>query len=195
MSFRRRRVTRKLQGFLYATRGIQLEVIRRVAFGKAILAGAIGALAWELVVRVLILLGLPLFDLVFILGTMIAADARPQLWWPVGIAMHATVGAIWAIFYAYFFWSTFDWRPVAQGLLFSLGPALLAGLIMAPQMSLMHPLILQGRLLPTGLFGMNLGWGGPAGILIGHLVYGAVVGSLYVKPVGYRVGRRVLPYG
>ena len=195
MSFRRRRVTRKLQGFLYATRGIQLEVIRRVAFGKAILAGAIGALAWELVVRVLILLGLPLFDLVFILGTMIAADARPQLWWPVGIAMHATVGAIWAIFYAYFFWSTFDWRPVAQGLLFSLGPALLAGLIMAPQMSLMHPLILQGRLLPTGLFGVNLGWGGPAGILIGHLVYGAVMGSLYVKPVGYRVGRRVLPYG
>lgn len=195
MSFRRRRVTRKLQGFLYATRGIQLEVIRRVAFGKAILAGAIGALAWELVVRVLILLGLPLFDLVFILGTMIAADASPQLWWPVGMAMHATVGAIWAIFYAYFFWSTFDWRPVAQGLLFSLGPALLAGLIMAPQMSLMHPLIVQGRLLATGLFGVNLGWGGPAGILIGHLVYGAVVGSLYVKPVGYRVGRRVLPYG
>ena len=67
-------------------------MIRRVAFGKAILAGAIGALAWEVVLRVLTLLGLPLFDLVFILGTMIAADARPQLWWPVGMAMRLLLG-------------------------------------------------------------------------------------------------------
>lgn len=33
-------------------------MISRVAFGKAILAGAVGVLAWEVVVRVLILLGL-----------------------------------------------------------------------------------------------------------------------------------------
>jgi hypothetical protein len=170
-------------------------VIRRVAFGKAIVAGAIGAFVWEVVVRVLILVGLPLFDLVFILGTMVFADVNPWLWWPIGIAMHATVGAIWAIFYAYFFWSTFDLHPVAQGLIFSLGPAVLAGLIMVPQMSFMHALILEGKLLPSGLFGVKLGWGGPAGIVIGHLVYGAVMGGLYVKPVGYKVGRRVLPYG
>ena len=49
-------------------------MIRRVVFGKAILASAVGALAWEVVVRVLILPGLPLFDLVFILGTMITRD-------------------------------------------------------------------------------------------------------------------------
>jgi hypothetical protein len=172
-----------------------LEVIRRVAFGKAILAGAMGALAWDVVVRLLILLGLPLFDLVFILGTMITADVRPWIWWPVGMMMHATVGAIWAIFYAYFFWSTFDLKPSAQGVLFSLGPAVLAGVIMVPQMSFMHPFILEGKLAPSGIFGMQLGWGGPAGIVIGHLVYGALMGALYVKPVGYKAGRRVLPHG
>ncbi|HKY44571.1 MAG TPA: hypothetical protein VJM50_15890 [Pyrinomonadaceae bacterium] len=166
-----------------------------MAFGKAIVAGAVGALAWEVVIRVLILLGLPLFDLVFILGTMVTPDVRPWVWWPVGMAMHSTVGAIWAIFYAYFFWSTFDLQPFAQGLLFSLGPAVLAGLIMVPQMNFMHPLILQGELLTTGLFAVKLGWGGPAGIVLGHLVYGAVMGGLYVKPVGYKVGRSVLPYG
>ncbi len=173
----------------------ELEVIRRVAFGKAIVAGAVGAFAWEVVVRVLILLGLPLFDLVFILGTMVTADVSPWVWWPIGIAMHATVGAIWAIFYAYFFWSTFNLQPVSQGLLFSLGPAVLAGLIMVPQMSFMHALILEGKLLPAGLFGVKLGWGGPIGIVLGHLIYGAVMGGLYVKPVGYKVGARVLPYG
>ena len=170
-------------------------MIRRVAFGKAILAGAAGALAWEVVVRLLILLGLPLFDLVFTLGTLILGAVRPWLWWPVGMALHATVGAIWAIFYAYFFWSTYDWPPTIQGLLFSLGPAVLAGLIMVPQMGFMNPLMLDGTLLQPDLFATNLGWGGPAGILIGHLVYGSVMGTLYTKPVGYRVGRRILPYG
>ena len=168
-------------------------MIRRIAFGKAILAGATGALAWELAVRVLIWLGFPLFDLVYILGTMMLGDVRPWVWWPIGMALHATVGAIWAIFYAYFFWSTYDWPPLVQGLIFSLGPAVLAGLIMVPQMDFMHPLMLAGRLPAMRVFAAQLGWGGPVGIIIGHLIYGAVMGSLYVKPVGYRVGRRVLP--
>ena len=170
-------------------------MIRRVAFGKAILAGVAGALAWEAVARILILLGLPLFDLVFTLGTMLPGETRSWLWWPTGLAMHATVGAIWAIFYAYFFWSTYDWPPAAQGLLFSLVPAVLAGLIMVPQINFMHPLILNGQLPTTGVFGMRLGWGGPTGIILGHLIYGAVMGSLYVRPVGYRVGRRLRLHG
>ena len=170
-------------------------MIRRVAFRKAILAGAAGALAWEIAARLLILLGVPLFDLVFTLGTMVLGEVPAWEWWPVGMAIHAGVGAIWAIFYAYFFWSTYDWAPITQGLLFALGPATLAGLIMVPQMGFMHPLMLNGKLPTTGVFAIKLGWGGPAGIVIGHLIYGAVMGGLYVKPVGYRVGRRVLPYG
>jgi len=170
-------------------------MIRRVAFGKAIIAGAVGALAWEIAARILIFAGVPLFDLVYILGTMVLGDVRVWLWWPVGLMLHATVGAIWAIFYAYFFWSTFDWPASLQGLTFAIGPATLAGLVMVPQMSFMHRLILEGKLPPTGMFGVKLGWGGPAGIIIGHLIYGAVVGSIYVRPVGYRVGRRAFRYG
>jgi hypothetical protein len=170
-------------------------MIRRVAFGKAILAGAAGALAWEVAVRVLILLGVPLFDLVFTLGTMVFGQVGPWRWWPAGMVLHATVGAIWAIFYAYFFWSTYDWSPTVQGLVFSLGPAVLAGLIMVPQMGFMHALMLNGTLQVPGVFATKLGWGGPAGIIVGHLIYGSVMGSMYVKPVGYRVGRRIVPYG
>ena len=162
-------------------------MIRRVAFRKAIFAGAAGALAWEIAARILILLGIPIFDLVYLLGTMVLGPRSPWEWWPVGMALHATVGAIWTIFYAYFFWSTFDWRPWVQGLIFSLGPAILAGLIMVPQMGYMHQLVLLGRLPYPGIFGRQLGWGGPAGILLGHLIYGAAMGALYVRPVGSRV--------
>src|SRR5687768_14827779 len=112
-------------------------MIRRVAFAKAILAGVAGAAAWEGLARLLLLAGLPLFDLVRVLGTLVLGQAGVWQWWPIGILLHLSVGAIWAIFYAYFFWSTLDWRPLWQGVVFSFGPAILAGFIMVPQMSFM----------------------------------------------------------
>jgi hypothetical protein len=162
-------------------------MIRRVAFDKAVGAGAAGALAWELVVRALLLAGAPLFDLVRLLGTMVTGDGPPWVWWPVGLALHALVGATWAIFYAYFVWSTWDVRPAVQGLGFAVGPALLAGLVMIPQLGLMHELVLRGDWPDPGRFAWRLGWGGPTGIVLGHLVYGAVMGALYVRPVGQPV--------
>jgi len=163
-------------------------MIRRVAFGKAIVAGVAGAAGWEAVARAMRAAGIPVFDLVEVLGTTaLGGDAEAWLWWPIGMLLHCAVGAIWAIFYAYFFWSVFDVKPIVQGLLFSLLPALLAGVVMVPQMSLMQA-------EPHGTFGpfaVTLGFWGPAMILIGHLVYGAVLGYLYVRPVGYRTGRRL----
>ena len=166
-------------------------MLRRVAFKKAILAGVLGAAAWEIVVRLLIWLGLPLFDLVYTLGTMVfGRETRFWQWWAVGMLMHSMVGAIWAIFYAYFFWSAFDYPPVWQAVVFSLLPTLLAGLIMIPQMDFMHPLILNEKMPPNGLFAFGIGWGGPLTVILGHLTYAAVMGSIYTKPVGYPVGRR-----
>jgi hypothetical protein len=167
-------------------------MIRRVAFKKAILAGVAGALTWELVIRALILLGLPLGDLVHFLGTMVLGRSPARMWWPTGLALHAAVGAIWAVFYAYFFWSTFEWPPAVQGLTFSFIPILLAGLVMLPQLGWMHPLVLSGEMQRPGLFGIGLGWGGPTSSILGHLVYGFTMGSLYTKPVGSPVRRHAL---
>jgi hypothetical protein len=167
-------------------------MIRRVAFRKAALAGVIGALAWEAVIRGLIFIGLPLGDLVRLLGTMAVPHSPAWVWWPAGLALHAMVGAIWAIFYAYFFWSTFEWSPPLQGAAFSLLPILLAGLVMVPQLGWMHPLVLSGTLPHPGLFALGHGWGGPASSVVGHLVYGLTMGALYTRPVGYAVSRRTL---
>lgn len=57
--------------------------------------------------------------------------------------------------------------------------------------ALMHPLVLRGEIPRPGLFSFGIGWGGPAAIILGHLVYGVVIGSLYTRPVGYRVSRRL----
>jgi hypothetical protein len=171
-------------------------MLRRVAYKKAIIAGVLGAAGWEAAARLLIWAGLPLFDLVYMLGSLVFGGRETVFfwqWWATGMLMHGMVGAIWAIFYAYFFWSAFDYPPVLQGILFSILPALLAGLIMIPQMDFMHPLVVGGELRRNGFFAVRLGWGGPAAVVLGHLIFGAILGGIYTKPVGYAVGRRLSP--
>jgi beta-glucosidase/6-phospho-beta-glucosidase/beta-galactosidase len=163
-------------------------VLRVVAFRKAILAGAVGALAWEAAVRPLGLAGLSNFDIVRELGTLVFPDSGAQYWWPAGLAAHATVGVIWAIFYAYFFWARFRWPPAIQGLAFAALPAILAALIVYPQLQLMHlhqPITrIDWHSFLVGLERTRL-----SGLLVGHAVFGLTIGAIYTRPVGYAVGK------
>src|SRR4051812_25745885 len=109
--------------------------------------------------------------------------------WIVGMTLHLLVGAIWAVFYAYFFWSALPLRPVLQGLLFAFVPMPLAILIMHPQLELMTPIVQEGGAPPSGLFGLSGGWHEPLSIAMGHLIWGAVLGLLYTRPVGYAANR------
>jgi beta-glucosidase/6-phospho-beta-glucosidase/beta-galactosidase len=163
-------------------------VIRIVSIRKAVLAGAAGALAWELLLRPLLWAGLPLVDLVRMLGLVVAPDGPVWAWWTAGMALHVLVGAIWAVFYAYFFWSVLVWRPVWQGLAFTLIPTVLATLVVYPQLRVMQAAEPVLHVTPWAL-AAGLGWGERAGLLLGHLVYGAVLGALYTRPVGYPADR------
>ncbi len=166
-------------------------MIRVVSYRKAILAGIAGALAWELAARLLILAGLPMTDIVFLLGTLVVGHAPWALWWPVGLMLHAGAGALWAIFYAYFVFGSRDWPGPILGLAFAFVPALFTIPIMEPQLELMNPL-LGDAIHYSGLFGLSDGWFQPAGLLLGHLVYGLTLGTLYRRPVGHRTGRYAL---
>lgn len=167
-------------------------MIRIVAARKAVLAGVAGSLAWEISLRAIGAAGLPLFDIVRLLGTLAFPDGSALSWWTAGIFIHAGVGALWAMFYAYFFWSWLDLRPALQGLAFSLLPAALALLVAFPQLALMHQGIDIAIVDPIGFFG-SLTWREPTGLLLGHLVYGAVLGTLYTHPVGHDAARPLGP--
>ncbi len=163
-------------------------MLRVVAFPKAILAGAAGALAWEAGLRALSLLGVPAFDMVRALGTLPFPNGDAVRWWPAGMAAHASVGAGWALFYAYFFWARYAWPPAVQGLAFAAAPAILAVLIAVPQLELMH---LQQQIVKlewrTFLRGLEPGTLGS--LIVGHALFGLTVGAIYTHPVGYRADR------
>ena len=159
-------------------------MLRVVAYRRAILAGVLGAIVWEATLRLLSLGGLPLFDVVRALGTLAFPNGGALQWWPVGMGAHAAVGAVWAIFYAYFFWARFDWPPWLQGLAFACLPATLATLIVVPQFHLMHlhqdVVQLDLALMLAGFMPLTL-----AGLLLGHALFGVTLGAVYTRPVGY----------
>ncbi len=159
-------------------------MIRVVSLKKAAASGIAGALGWEMVLRGLQAAGLPLFDIVQHLGRLVFPHGPQLAWWMAGIVAHALTGALWAIFYAYFFWSLFHWRPLLQGLAFSLIPAILALFLIHPQLSLMLASAEVARVDPAEIFA-GLTWPEAGGLLLGHLIYGAVLGALYTHPVGY----------
>jgi beta-glucosidase/6-phospho-beta-glucosidase/beta-galactosidase len=162
--------------------------MRVVALRKAAVAGVAGAVAWEIVLRGAILAGVPTFDIVKVLGTLAFPAGPPLAWWSVGMAAHALVGICWAVFYAFFFWGRVEWPPPLQGLATAIVPALLALGIVSPQMRLMHmqagEVQLTRDLILPSLSTIEIG-----GLLIGHAIFGLVVGALYVRPVGYRNAR------
>lgn len=164
-------------------------MIRSVAYSKAVFAGMAGAIAWEIVARLLIRTGVPFFDLVMTLGTLILPHAPAWEAWLAGMLLHLLVGAIWAVFYAYFFWSVLPVRPALQGLVFAFVPMPLAIVIMHPQFDLMHPLVHGGHMSSAGLFAFSGGVHEPLSIAAGHLIWGTVLGLLYTRPVGYQTGR------
>lgn len=163
-------------------------MIRIVSLRKAALAGIAGAFAWELAIRLIQFGGIPLFDIVQHLGTLAFPDGPVVAWWSVGMLSHAIVGAIWAIFYAYFFWSALDWPPWLQGMAFSLLPTLLALLVAYPQLQMMHLDLETAMFNPVVVIG-SVTWQEAVGLLLGHLIYGVVLGALYTHPVGYPVAR------
>ena len=160
-------------------------MLRVVAFRKAILAGAAGALVWETAIRILVIAGVPVFDLVRELGTLPFPHGRAFQWWPAGILAHSTVGAAWALFYAYFFWGRYRWPPPIQGLVFAALPALLAIMVAVPQLQLMHlhedVVRLDWHNYLGGMEPAKLG-----ALLLGHALFGLTVGTIYTHPVGYR---------
>jgi beta-glucosidase/6-phospho-beta-glucosidase/beta-galactosidase len=164
-------------------------MIRSVAFGKAVLAGMAGAVAWEIIARALIWVGIPFFDIVGTLGTVLLPHANPSVSWAAGLLLHLIIGAIWSVFYAYFFWSVLPLRPTFQGLVFGFVPMPLAIFVMRPQLDLMNPLIQAGPLPSSGLFGVSGGLHEPISIALSHLLWGTIMGWLYTHPIGYAANR------
>ncbi len=132
-----------------------------IRIGKAVIAGMAGTAAMTVVgLWVAPLMGIARMNP----AEMLAGAMAGQLL--LGWAAHAMIGIALAIGYAVV-GGFLPGTPVARGALYSIAPWLMAQLVVMPMM---------GMPLFAGALSLALG------SLIGHLMYGSIVGGLYGAP-------------
>ena len=166
-------------------------MIRVVAFKKAAIAGLCGAAAMQLYGFAGSRLGLSTVDFVEQLNRLAFGGPR-ILAYLVAALIHLSIGVCWAVFYAFFFWGRINVRPTIQGLIFATIPASLAILFIHPELALMRQA--AGIVtLDLRTYFATLSVGAVASIIVAHALFGATIGTIYRRPVGYRVDYRPPP--
>ena len=132
--------------------------------GKAVGAGVVGTVALTALTVVAGLMGLRMDIPAMLSGFM----GVPLL---MGWLTHFAIGIVLALGYALLFVERLPGAPAVRGALYGLVPFFMAQLIVMPMMGM-------------GFFTLNAPNAGMLvlGSLVGHLVYGAVVGAIYGLP-------------
>lgn len=131
-------------------------------FKKAILAGIAGTIAMTALTYMAPLMGMPEMNIPKMLGGFMSVPVI------IGWIAHFMIGTILALFYVYVFVNRLPGAPWLKGALYGLLPWFLAQIMVNPMMG-------------AGVFAANT----PApmlmviGSLMGHLVYGGVLGAVY----------------
>jgi uncharacterized membrane protein YagU involved in acid resistance len=135
---------------------------------KAIGAGIVGTIAMTMMTMVAPMMGMPEMNIPKMLSDFMGMPAI------LGWAAHFMIGTTFGLVYVYIFLSKLPGHQIFKGTIFGLFPWLLAQIMVNPMMG-------------AGIFALNT----PAplmmvmGSLIGHLVYGTVLGAVY----GFRTSR------
>ena len=129
---------------------------------KALGAGVAGTVAMTLMAMAAPMTGMPEMNIPKMLGNFMGVPVA------VGWIAHFMIGTVLAIGYASMFVTKLPGSPALKGILFALIPWFMAQIIINPMMG-------------AGVFALNTD--APLmmvmGSLIGHIVYGAVLGLVY----------------
>lgn len=132
-----------------------------VIYGKAVIGGVIGTAAMTVVgTLVAPMMGMAKMNPADMLAGQMGGNAA------LGWGGHFMIGIMFAVLYA-FVANRLPGPGAVRGALFSVGPWLLAQLMVMPMMGMG---VFSGSMITAG------------GSLLGHLVYGAIVGAVYGAP-------------
>lgn len=141
----------------------------RVAWGRALLAGVLGTGALSVFALLAAAAGLPKLDPAAMLASMLGDNLA------LGWLAHFMIGIALAWIYALWFAAPLNGPWWARGAVFSLLPFFAAQLVVVP-------------LMGGGFFSAALPQAGALVTLslVGHLLYGIVLGGVYAAPPGTR---------
>ncbi|MGH7567564.1 MAG: DUF6789 family protein [Gemmatimonadales bacterium] len=136
----------------------------RLNYGRAVAAGAVGTAAITMLMLGGPLMGMPKMPIGEMLGSFLHIGSA------AGWAMHVVIGLGLALIYAGWVAARLPGAPALRGAMYGFGVFLLAQIVVTPMMG--------GGVFSGGNMPMIVG------SLMGHLVYGALVGLIYGEPAG-----------
>ena len=146
---------------------------------RALLAGALGGTVMSILTFLARLGGVDV-SLEMLLGTSVLAPG--VLAWILGFGMHVLLSALIALAYAWGFETVTKRANAGLGVAFGVVHALVAGVVLYALVPTVHRLIPGSMEGPASAFADH-GALGIVASLVPHLVYGAIVGTMYADQV------------
>ena len=143
---------------------------------KLFVAGFVATAGMTALMYAAPMMGMPKMDIATMLGTMFVASPGPAFW--LGIMVHLMMGAILFPTIYRFVLQPASGTGTGKGVLFGLLLWAAANLMAMPMMGAIHPMVKSGMMPAPGFLMLNLGMMAPMGSLIGHLLYGVLLGKL-----------------
>lgn len=143
----------------------------------AVVAGIVASLVFSMFTGMARAMGMTTMSIEKTLGAMFGEGSAAAVG---GWAMHLASGVIFALMYAVAFdalGATNGWLVGAE---VGLVHGLITGAVIMPMVGMMHPAVKAGRIKAPGLFAINAGAMTPMGLVVGHIIFGAVLGGIYL---------------
>lgn len=145
--------------------------------GVAVVAsGLVAALVFSVFTGMARAMGMTKMSIEKMLGAMLGEGPMADM---AGWVMHLASGVAFAGIYAQIFNALGATNGWAAGAAIGLIHGLMIGAIVLPMMGAVHPAVSAGRIEAPGFFGINSGSMTPMGMIVGHIIFGAVLGGVY----------------
>lgn len=158
------------------------EVIRReqpMNWPRAMLSGMVSAVMMMAFVDCFAMMGLIHFSFEHYLGSLIRATPYGVQNWTVGFLANLAMGGIFGWVYGYLFENSFRDSTARLGIKIGFFHAILAGILVFPFFNIMHAEVQSHAYPRFGFLGAAIGAATPLVIIVGHLLFGATMGTLY----------------
>ncbi len=140
--------------------------MKKVNFLNVLISGVAATIGMTALMFMAPIMGMPKMNIAKMLGSMMGNNEL------LGWIAHFMIGIVLAFIYAAVFYNKCKQKRVLKGVIFSVFPWLAAQLMVMPMM-----MVMKGMSFSAGIFSGSLILA--MGSLIGHLVYGLVLGTIY----------------
>lgn len=143
---------------------------------KVLVAGLVATAVMTAMMYAGPMMGMPKMDVATMLGTMFTHNMKTAFW--VGMMAHLMMGIVLFPFVYAKLLQPSSGNGAVRGIMMGVILFLLTNLVVMPMMGMIHPMVKSGMMPAPGLLMLHMGTMAPLGSLLGHLVYGALLGTL-----------------